>query len=192
MEAAQRHAIVVRLKGGDPMLFGRAQEEIAALREAGIAYEIVPGVTSALAAAADLGISLTQRGVSRNVVFVTPRVGAGEAASDWTKSVLAADTAVLYMASGQAAEIAASLMQSGLPGSTPAAIISNASLPNMQKIITTLMQLPDVARDANSPALIVLGEVLRAQAFEEIIEKADAAASLEVHASPANFNLKIK
>ena len=163
VETAQRHAVVVRLKGGDAMLFGRAQEEMLALRDAGIEYEIVPGVTSALAAAADLGLSLTQRGISRNVVFVTPRVGESEAASDWTRAVLAADTAVLYMASGQATEIAASLMQHGLPGSTPVALVSNASLPNMQKILTTLAQLPDVARDAGSPALIVLGEVLRAR-----------------------------
>ena len=162
VEAAQRHALVVRLKGGDTMMFGRAQEEIAALREAGIAYEIVPGVTSALAAAADLGLSLTQRGISRNVVFVTPRVGESEAASDWTQVVLAADTAVLYMASGQAEEISAALMAQGLPGSTPAALVSNASLPNMKKILTTLAQLPEVAREAGSPALIVLGEVLRA------------------------------
>ena len=168
VEAAQRHAIVVRLKGGDAMLFGRAQEEIAALRDASIEYEIVPGVTSALAAAADLGLSLTQRGISRNVVFVTPRVAENEAASDWAKIVLAADTAVLYMASGQAAEIAASLMQYGLPGSTPAALVSNASLPGMKKILTTLAQLPEAARDTGSPALIVLGEVLRAQAFEEL------------------------
>ena len=162
VEAAQRHALVVRLKGGDTMMFGRAQEEIAALRDAGIAYEIVPGVTSALAAAADLGLSLTQRGISRNVVFVTPRVGDSEAASDWTQVVLAADTAVLYMASGQAEEISAALMTQGLPGSTPAALVSNASLPNMKKILTTLAQLPEVAREAGSPALIVLGEVLRA------------------------------
>ena len=170
VEAAQRHDVVVRLKGGDVLLFGRAQEEIAALRDAGIEYEIVPGVTSALAAAADLGVSLTQRGVSRNVVFITPRVGENESASDWTKIVLAADTAVLYMASGQAAEIAASLMRCGLPGSTPAALVSNASLPNMQKILTTLARLPEVARNAGSPALIVLGEVLRAQALEALPE----------------------
>ena len=115
-----------------------------------------------LAAAADLGLSLTQRGISRNVVFVTPRVGDSEAASDWTQVVLAADTAVLYMASGQAEEISAALMAQGLPGSTPAALVSNASLPNMKKILTTLAQLPEVAREAGSPALIVLGEVLRA------------------------------
>lgn len=164
VEAAQRHQVVVRLKGGDPMIFGRAQEELDALQSAGISVEIVPGITSALAAAADLGVSLTRRGISRNVTFVTPRVGEAESASDWAQSVLAADTAVLYMASGQAAEIAAALMQRGLPGGTPAAIISNASLPNMQKVHTTLAQLPEVAGKAGAPALIVLGEVLRAQA----------------------------
>lgn len=173
VEAAQRHAVVVRLKGGDPMIFGRAQEELAALQAAGIGYEIVPGITSALAAAAELGVSLTQRGVSRNVVFVTPRVGESESASDWTQSVLAADTAVLYMASGQAAEIAAALMQRGLPGSTLAALISNASLPNRQKVRTTLARLPEAAKDAGSPALIILGDVLRAEAqLPGVIERA--------------------
>lgn len=161
VEAAQEHALVVRLKGGDPMIFGRAQEELAALHTAGIEVEIVPGITSALAAAAELGVSLTQRGVSRNVVFVTPRVGEAESASDWAQSVLVADTAVLYMASGQAAVIAQALMQRGMAGSTPAALISNASLPNRKKVHTTLAQLADVAHQVGSPALIVLGEVLR-------------------------------
>ncbi len=163
VEAAQNHAVVVRLKGGDPMIFGRAQEEIAALNAAGIDYEIVPGITSALAAAAELGVSLTQRGVSRNVVFVTPRVGEAESASDWARSVLSADTAVLYMASGHAAGIAAALMQRGMAGNTPAALISNASLPNMQKVHTTLAQLPDVVHLIGAPALIVLGKVLYPQ-----------------------------
>ena len=86
IDAAHKHAVVVRLKGGDPMLFGRAQEEIDALQAAGIQCEVVPGVTAALAASADLKISLTRRGISRNVTFVTPRVGAGEDASDWIRS----------------------------------------------------------------------------------------------------------
>ena len=162
VEAAQRHAVVVRLKGGDATLFGRAQEEMQALRTAGIAYEIIPGVTAALAAAADLGLSLTQRGISRSVVFVTPRVGEGESDHDWVQSVLTADTAVLYMASGQAAEITASLLRHGISGGTPAAIVSNASLPQVQQTVTTLAQLPEAARQAEAPALIVLGEVLRA------------------------------
>jgi uroporphyrin-III C-methyltransferase len=91
----------VRLKGGDPMLFGRAQEEIDALRAAGIEFEVVPGITAALAAAADLGVSLTRRGVSRNVVFATPRVGDGEAASDWAEPLATADTGVIYMGAGE-------------------------------------------------------------------------------------------
>ena len=77
VDAARKHDVVVRLKGGDPMLFGRAQEEIDALDAAGIAYEVVPGITAALAASAELGMSLTQRGVARSVAFVTPRVGDG-------------------------------------------------------------------------------------------------------------------
>ena len=124
----------------------------------------MPGITSALAAAAELGVSLTQRGVSRNVVFVTPRVGESESASDWAQSVLSADTAVLYMASGQAAEIAAALIQRGMSGSTPVAIISKVSLPEMQKVHTTLARLPEVAHQVGAPALIVLGEVLQQQA----------------------------
>ena len=164
VEAALHHSVVVRLKGGDPMIFGRAQEELAALRESNIAYEIVPGITSALAAAAELGVSLTRRGVSRNVVFVTPRVGEAESASDWAQSILSADTAVLYMASGQAAQIAAVLMLRGLSGGTPAILISNASLPSMQKVHTTLAHLPDVVHRVGAPALILLGEVLHQQA----------------------------
>lgn len=175
VEAAQTHTLVVRLKGGDPMIFGRAQEEIAALQAAGIEVEIVPGITSALAAAAELGVSLTRRGVSRNVVFVTPRVGEAESASDWAQSVLAADTAVLYMASGQATEIAAALMQRGLSGSTPTAIISNASLPNMQKVRTTLAELPEAAKTVGAPALIMLGEVLSCQAALPVLIRQAAA-----------------
>ena len=128
VDAAARHGVVVRLKGGDPMLFGRAQEEIAALEAAGIAYEVVPGVTAALAASAELGISLTQRGVARTVTFVTPRVGAGEDASNWVASVLAADAAAIYMGAGQAQAITDALRGAGLPGATPVAIVENASL----------------------------------------------------------------
>jgi uroporphyrin-III C-methyltransferase len=97
VDAAGKHPVVVRLKGGDPMLFGRAQEEIAALETAGVPHEVVPGVTAALAAAAEAGVSLTQRGVARSVAFVTPRVGEGEAPSAWARSAAAADTAVIYI-----------------------------------------------------------------------------------------------
>src|SRR3982751_3643988 len=92
VDAARSHRCVVRLKGGDPMLFGRAQEEIAALEAAGVSYAVVPGVTAALACSAELGIALTQRGVSRSVAMVTPRVAQGEAASSWADVLLEADS----------------------------------------------------------------------------------------------------
>jgi uroporphyrin-III C-methyltransferase len=95
IDAARQHTVVVRLKGGDPLLFGRAQEEIDALRAAGIAVEIVPGVSAASAASAAVGTSLTERGVARSVVIATPRVGVDQDAGDWAQGVLVADTAVL-------------------------------------------------------------------------------------------------
>jgi uroporphyrin-III C-methyltransferase len=83
VDAARGHKIVVRLRGGDPLLFGRAHEEIDALRRAGIDFEIVPGVTAATAVGAELGVSLTRRGLARSVALVTPRTGAGERENDW-------------------------------------------------------------------------------------------------------------
>ena len=115
IDAAKTHLVVVRLKGGDPMLFGRAQEEIAALEAAGVRYQVVPGVTAALAAAAELGTSLTQRGVARSVAFATPRVAEGEPPSAWVQSIAAADAGAIYMGVGQAAEIAEALIAAGKP-----------------------------------------------------------------------------
>jgi uroporphyrin-III C-methyltransferase len=161
-DAAGKHRIVVRLKGGDPLLFGRAQEEIAYLRSRGIAVEIVPGITAALAASADLGVSLTQRGLARSVAFVTPRVGAGESASTWVQTVLAADTAAIYMGAGEAASIGQALIDAGKSPSTLAVIIENASLDQARTVRGTLAELALLAaRLGDGPALIVLGEVLR-------------------------------
>jgi uroporphyrin-III C-methyltransferase len=115
IDAASKFATVVRLKGGDPMLFGRAHEEIVALQQAGVPVEIVPGITAAFAASAELGISLTQRGVSRSVAFVTPRVGDSEGTADWARSVCSSDSAVLYMAAGQAQQVAAELISTAYP-----------------------------------------------------------------------------
>ena len=160
--AAQRYRTIVRLKGGDPLLFGRAQEEIDALAAAGIEVEIVPGITAALAAGAGLGVSLTRRGVSRNVCFVTPRVGKEEAVSNWAAAVLAADTAVIYMGAGDAQSIADVLICRGLAPDRPVAVIENASLPNEAQHIGRLDQLAALAaRLGGGPAIIVLGEVLR-------------------------------
>ena len=165
IEAAAKYDIVVRLKGGDPMLFGRAQEEIEALESAGVAYEVVPGVTSALAASAELGVSLTERGVSRSVVFATPRIGEGEDVSDWAPAVVRAETAVLYMAVSQAGEIAAILEAQGMPMSTPVVLVENASLPDSRHVGTTLRGLRNgAARGMTGPALLLFGHVFRKRA----------------------------
>jgi uroporphyrin-III C-methyltransferase len=165
VDAAAAHAVVVRLKGGDPMLFGRAQEEIAALEAAGIRYEVVPGVTAALAAAAQLGTSLTQRGSVRSVTFVTPRVGDGEATAGWAASLAAADGGAIYMGSRQGYAIAASLIEAGTPASMPIAVIENASLPQSRTIFTTLGGLPHLSEHAlTGPAVILVGPQFRHRA----------------------------
>lgn len=173
VDAAREHAVVVRLKGGDPMLFGRAQEEIDALRAAGIAFEIVPGITAASAVSADLKTSLTHRARegedgSRSVVFVTPRIGDGSTGSieaverRWIAAVNASDTAVLYMASRDADRIAAALVADGRSGDTPVAIVENASLPDASCRLTTLGAL---ARDGlaglEGPATLIVGVAMR-------------------------------
>jgi uroporphyrin-III C-methyltransferase len=158
IDAAAKHKVVIRLKGGDPMLFGRAQEEIAALEAAGVRFEVVPGVTAALAAAAELGTSLTQRGLARSVTFATPRVGAGEATSDWAQGLAAADSGAIYMGAGQAAEIASALIAAGKPPSLPIAVIENASLPTARTLYLTLGTLPSLADSSiTGPAVILLG-----------------------------------
>ena len=166
VEAAHRYGTVVRLKGGDPMIFGRAQEEIDALRAANVRVEIVPGVTAALGASADIGISLTRRGVSRSVLFATPRTGKerdpDRQPNDWARAVAAADSAVLYMSRGEASQLVAALRAAGLREDHPAAIIESASLPQGRQAYCTLATLPEHAAQAGQcPALVILGEILR-------------------------------
>lgn len=162
VDAARKYECVVRLKGGDPMLFGRAQEELDALGAAGIACEVVPGITAALAASAQLGVSLTRRGLSRNVAFLTPRVGTAEAASDWAAAAVHADTTAIYMGAGEAQAITATLLQRGRPGDTPVTLVENASLPDARTFHATLRELPQLAASVgDGPVLILMGEVLR-------------------------------
>ena len=165
VDAAAMHEVIVRLKGGDPMLFGRAQEEIEALEAAGIRFEVVPGVTAALAACAELGISLTQRGLVRSVAFVTPRVGDGKTQNTWVESVAAADSGAIYMGTGEAEAISAALIATGKSPSTPIAVVENASLPESRIIFSTLGALPRLAGQSMSgPAVIFLGPQFRARA----------------------------
>ncbi|HET7729688.1 MAG TPA: uroporphyrinogen-III C-methyltransferase [Usitatibacter sp.] len=168
IEAARTHAVVVRVKGGDPMLFGRAQEELDALAAAGIECEVVPGVTAALAAAATLGVSLTRRGVARTVAFLTPRVGRDETESEWVHAAVAADSVVLYMAAGASQSIARDMIAAGKPPATPVALVENATLADEQRIFTTLRALEAAPLPrACGPVVMCVGEVFAEPAAVE-------------------------
>ncbi len=171
IEAARTHERVVRLKGGDPMLFGRAQEEIDALQAAGIEVEVVPGITAALAAAATLKISLTRRGVARTVAFLTPRVGRDETASEWLPAAIEADSVVLYMAAGASQSIASDLIRGGKGATTPVALVESATLAEEKRLFTTLAELErQPLPRATGPVLMCVGEVFReAEAVESVI-----------------------
>ena len=160
IDAAKKYSTVVRLKGGDPMLFGRAQEEIDALVAAGVTLEIVPGVSAAFAASAELQCSLTRRALARSVVFATPREAQGSRENTWAKAAAAADTAVLYMAAGEAQAVSDALMANGVPASRPAVIVENASSAARKIIPTSVGNLPAAAQCVGEgPALVMVGEV---------------------------------
>lgn len=161
VSTATKHALVVRLKGGDPMLFGRAHEEIEACVQAGIPISVVPGITAAFGAAAALSTSLTQRGLSRSVTFVTPTVARGSQASpDWAKAVAAADTSVIYMGRGDASWIRDSLLDLGLPATLPVVLAEDVSRPSSFSVKGPLADLPDLALQVGSgPVLMMIGEV---------------------------------
>ena len=156
---------VVRLKGGDPFLFGRGGEELAACRAAGVDCEVVPGVSAALAAAAACGAPLTHRGLAQAVTFVTGHAAvgqdgaAGEPDLDWAALARPNQTVVIYMGLSTAPVIAGRLMQAGRPGSTPVLIVENASRADERRALCTLATLPQVAQAFSSPAVLVVGEV---------------------------------
>jgi len=159
VEAARRHAVVVRLKGGDPLVFGRAQEEIDALQAAGITVRVVPGVTAACAAGAELVRSLTVRGIARSVLLVTPRVGHDEPDHPWALAAAAADTVALYMASRDCTAVAAALIEAGVPPTRPAVLVENASRPDARRLHAPLHAIGAVAAALGSgPALLMVGE----------------------------------
>ena len=167
-EAARRARTVVRLKGGDPMLFGRAQEEIDFLQAQGIRVEVVPGITAASAAAASLGISLTRRGIARSVVVATPRAGDGESRSAWAHAATGGDTVALYMGAHDAESVRAELLAAGMAAHTPLALAESVSTADERVHFGTLAELPELAaRLRGGPALILLGEV-----FQEAVARA--------------------
>jgi len=168
VDAALAGKRVVRLKGGDPAVFGRATEELQACRDAAVPVRVCPGVTAASAAAADLGLSLTLRGTARKLTLVTAHARAGESLDlDWRALADPAATLAIYMGKAAAAEVAAGLLGAGLPGDTPVALVENASLPSSRNFATRLDLLPLAARTAlgDGPALILIGEAARIPAL---------------------------
>jgi len=152
---------VVRLKGGDPFIFGRGGEELEACRAAGVECQIVPGVTAALAASASAGAPLTHRGSAQAVTFVTGHGSNGaEPDLDWASLANANQTVVIYMGLSQAAPIAARLLEAGRAGSTPALIVENASRADERRVVTTLSGLAEAAASLSGPALLIVGEAM--------------------------------
>lgn len=164
---------VARLKGGDPMVFGRAGEEIAALRKAGIAYQIVPGVSAALAAAADSATPLTLRKVSSGIVFATAHGASNEELKHWASLAGSGLTLALYMGKEIAASTAIKLIVQGLPARTPAGIVVNAGRSERQLYRGSLGELADGAHDfAVGPAIILVGEAVAAGDWSEAVSLA--------------------
>ncbi len=159
VDAAREHEVVVRLKGGDPMLFGRADEELRALEAAGIEYEVVPGITAALASAAALKRSLTLRGVSRSVALATHSRAPD---SDEIREQASADSLVFYMGRDSAPDIAQQLIDAGRPASTPVAIVEACSTERERSLTLTLgeMAIGEAQDwlDASQPSLLMIGE----------------------------------
>jgi uroporphyrin-III C-methyltransferase len=170
VDAAQKYQIIIRLKGGDPMMFGRADEEIQALKQASIEVEVVPGITAALAGAAAIQQSLTLRGVSRSVAFVTLAQGAENLTDNGDQQPIQnpqADTLVYYMGRKDAAKIAQGLIQESpnKTADTPVHILEAVSTQNERHWSSTLGELAKGKAndwfDSTSPALIMVGEALR-------------------------------
>lgn len=181
---AQEGLKVVRLKGGDPFIFGRGGEELEACRAAGVPCHIVPGVTAALAASANAGAPLTHRGSAQAVTFVTGHAASGgDPDLDWESLAKANQTVVIYMGVSTAAGIAARLIGAGRNGSTPALIVENASRADERRIVTTLAGLPQAAEVVAGPALLIVGESMA-------LAQAGGGEAQEIEARSAELGVK--
>ena len=165
VQAVKEGEVVVRLKGGDPFVFGRGGEEVEQLRTEGIEVSVVNGITSGLAALSSLGVALTHRDHAHGVVWVTGHAKPGNDETDWAllarTAQMAKLTLVIYMGVSNVRAIQTGLLQ-GLPADTPVAVVQHASLAHQREAISTLNELADVmAREGlQSPAVIIVGEVL--------------------------------
>jgi uroporphyrin-III C-methyltransferase len=158
VDCARRFKLVVRLKGGDPMLFGRADEELRALEAAGVEVEVVPGITTAVAAAAATRQPLTKRGVARSVAFFT-----SSTAPDHPEhaAIPETDTMVQYMGGREAAATAERLLALGRPGDLPVVVVENCSRPDQRILRLLLSDLAHGLETAHGPVLVMIGEALR-------------------------------
>ena len=161
IEHARSGKLVVRLKGGDPFIFSRGGEEVEALTQAKLPFEVIPGISSALAAPACAGIPLTHRGYSSSVAIVTGHEDPSKICSkvEWAKLASAVDTIVILMGVGKLPQIAEELTKAGLEGSTPVAAIEYASTGKQRTIVFSLQQTQNVLPRLNSPSVIIIGEV---------------------------------
>jgi uroporphyrin-III C-methyltransferase len=151
---------VVRLKGGDPFVFGRGGEEMLACRAAGVGCEVVPGVSAALAASALAGAPLTHRGLAQSVTLITAHAaGDGEVRLDWAQLAKPNQTLAVYMGVSTAAKVASNLIAAGRDGATPVLIVENASLPTERRLLATLATLGEAAQAIEGPAVLIVGEV---------------------------------
>jgi len=175
ISAAKAGHKVVRLKGGDPMVFGRSAEEINALRAENIPIEIIPGVTAASASAAAMKISLTHREYASRVTLVTATRKEG-ALSDVTGLAGPGRTMVVYMGLCKAQDLKDALMADGLEGDWPVAVVEHATRPAQRIITTNIGELPEVVvrENAQSPALFIVGEVVRTYVGEGAVTAAEA------------------
>ena len=162
IQLARQGRTVARLKGGDPFVFGRGGEEVAALDDAGIPVEVIGGITAGIAAPAVLGIPVTHRDVARGVTFLTGHSRDGSD-PDWGALRATGTTLVIYMGMARVTDLIAGMLKAGFPPDTPACAIQNATLATQREVITTLSRLPAAAAEARlgSPAILVIGEVVR-------------------------------
>ena len=167
IEKARTHAVVVRLKGGDPFIFGRGGEEMEDLIAAGISVEVVPGVTSGIAAPAYAGIPLTHRNYSSSVIFVTGHEMAGKyrPAVNWSAIAHSAETIVVYMGIHNLDRISHELITAGLAGNTPIALVRWGTTPKQQELIATLETVVEQVElsQFSAPSIAIIGNVVKLQ-----------------------------
>jgi uroporphyrin-III C-methyltransferase len=187
IELACQGLQVVRLKGGDPLVFGRAGEEMQVLREAGIEFEVVPGVTSVLAAAAAAEISLTMRATASSLLILTGHFANDRPFPDLRSLLASGTTIALYMPGPDARVTARKLAAAGLALQTPIALVSRASTPSQQLILTTLKELPQITMQAK-PSILIVGDVVRLSQDDRYRLEALYGQPLPAHSRDLNRN----